>query len=350
MAYIFISIPLLLFSILSLFVTEFRKNTKLLSIPFIIVLSIMAGIRSGTGTDFYNYRSIWNNIPPLYSFNESSTYLYLEPGFRLFASFLKMFSNSEVLFFSSMALLTIGILYIGLNKIHGLNVLVAVTLFFMIFYMPYVFNAMRQAVAMSFFVYAIPSIVNGNLMKTVVISCIAASFHYSGFAILIAFPFAQIKANNILFLLYITILSLVLKFSGIVTFLFDLIFAGKYSRWILKDGEPLPLSQIGIRYLVAITLVLIAHFLIKSDYLRRILNIYLLGLVFYIVFMDTGTYATRFNLFFRILEIVLFPLIINYTRFVGNRIIFFCISLILGLYIFSINIGGSSNQYNTIFH
>lgn len=78
---------------------------------------------------------------------------YLEPGFRYFVSILKIFTESTVAFFLTMAAVTLGFLYAGLKKIPEINIFLAISLYLMIFFMPYTINAMRQAVAMSIFIY-----------------------------------------------------------------------------------------------------------------------------------------------------------------------------------------------------
>ena len=48
--------------------------------------------------------------------------------------------------------------------------------------------------------------------------------------------------------------------------------------------------------------------------MRQLLNIYLLGLFVYLGLSEFNVLATRFNMFFRVLEVILIPLVMSRLR------------------------------------
>jgi hypothetical protein len=197
-------------SLLSVLSNKAIKHSNIISLLFLIVLIFLASIRYRTGSDYLSYVSIWNDITPFYDGETGRE--YLEPGFRYFVSILKMFTSETSIFFFSMAFLTLAVLYSGLKKIEYLNIYVAISLYFMIFYMPYTFNAMRQAVAMSIFIYSLIYIINNDFKKVLFLSLLAASFHLTGLLILISYFISRVKFQLINYFLIGMVVSFVVYY------------------------------------------------------------------------------------------------------------------------------------------
>lgn len=306
----------------------------------------MASIRYNTGTDFHTYETIWRGITPLHE--GISGYSYLEPGFRYFVSFLKMFGDSSVIFFSSMAFLTLTIMYIGLKKIDNINIYVGLSIYFMVFYMPYAFNGMRQALAMSIFVFSLTYIINKDFKKTFALSLIAASFHISGLLILLAYIVSRFKINLIYYFLVGTVLSFLFFHFNVLGQIIDLAFGAKFSRHLVQWGGTSGF-QLSIRFVIAIFFIFVSYKVVKTRSFKKIVAIYLLGLFIYIALADANMMATRFNMFFRVLEVVLFSMILYQSRYLANRILFFLFTFAIAIATLYVNISNPDNSYNTFF-
>ena len=59
--------------------------------------------------------------------------------------------------------------------------------------------------------------------------------------------------------------------------------------------------------------------------------------------------ATRFNMFFRVLEIVMFSMVLYQSKFVLNRIIVFIFAFSLAILTFYLDIMNDDNIYQTLF-
>ena len=247
-----------------------------------------------------------------------------------------------------MSFLTLVILYKGLHKLSNINIYIAITLYFMMFYMGYVFNGMRQAVSMSLLIYSLTYIINGNLKKTFIITAIATSFHSTGFLIIISYFLTRININIILYFLIGLVLSIIFYYFNFLGSIIDLLVGGKFSHYIEFWGDT-SLFQMTTRILLAIFFMFISIKVIKTNFFINITKIYLLGFFIYIALLDANMMATRFNMFFRVLEIVMFSMVLYQSKFVLNRIIVFIFAFSLAILTFYLDIMNDDNIYQTLF-
>jgi hypothetical protein len=350
MVYGLVLFPLMVFGFFSMLMRDRSQTFNAISLLFVLLLIFLAGFRDGTGTDTATYASIWRNILPLdqvliYGYTGRD---YLEPGFRYLVSFLKLFTESSVVFFLVLASITMGFLYAGLKRIPQVNFFLALALYLMIFFIPYTLNAMRQAIAMSIFIFVLPYILNGNLKKTIFWSLLAASIHMVGSLILLAYFIGRLKIGLVKFIVIGLVFSVLFYILNIPERVIDLIASGKFSRFAENWGAVDPI-QIILRFLILSVFVFAALYINKTKWFSKLVMIYAVGFFIYIGLIDASMMAARFNLFFRILEIVLFSVIVASARKLHNRFLFFGIATFLGLYIFYLNLLNEDNVYVSIF-
>ena len=254
---------------------SYNKYSYLIGYFFILILVFIASLRYKTGTDYESYSSIWRSVLPLNKAIEEGHFGadYLEFGFLLFTSFIKIFSENSLIFFTSMSFLTLVILYKGLHKLSNINIYIAITLYFMMFYMGYVFNGMRQAVSMSLLIYSLTYIINGNLKKTFIITAIATSFHSTGFLIIISYFLTRININIILYFLIGLVLSIIFYYFNFLGSIIDLLVGGKFSHYIEFWGDT-SLFQMTTRILLAIFFMFISIKVIKTNFFINITNLF----------------------------------------------------------------------------
>ena len=352
MIYTLTLLPLVIHSFLSMLKKDRNINLNYLAFVFVIILILIAGLRDGTGTDTKTYASIWRNILP---FDEYLIYGYtgrdyLEPGFRIFVSILKMFTVSSITFFIIMASITLGFLYAGLRKIPQINLLLAIAMYLMIFYMPYTLNAMRQAVAMSIFIFVLPNILNAEFKKTFFWTLLAASFHSVGFLIILAYIVAQSKVKLLPFIFSGLVFSALFYYFKVLKHFLDIISPGLYSLFVDNENwGSVDLVQIVLRFLILASLVFSALFVYKQSWFSKLVMVYSIGFFIYIALAESNMLAARFNLFFRILEVVMFPIIVVSANKFSYRFLYFVIALTFGIYTFYINLLNEDNIYVSIF-
>ena len=87
-------------------------------------------------------------------------------------------------------------------------------------------------------------------------------------------------------------------------------------------------TQVLQRLLVAIPLIYYYPILSDSDRFSKLFSIYLFGLVFYLFFGFFGLFVARINMFFRILEILLIPLLYQKLKTKNQKLVVqFCIMI-----------------------
>ena len=135
----------LLFCVLFQNVKRKTKTTVTLCVLLTALpLSVLAGVRYGVGTDFYNYAEI------IYAARSGSGYAevidkyMLEPGFNVFIFVTsRMFTSDGVVFFL-MEYITLTIAFYAFARLHkSLNFPLAVSLYYLMFY-NYSLNISRQ--------------------------------------------------------------------------------------------------------------------------------------------------------------------------------------------------------------
>jgi hypothetical protein len=321
-----------------------------------LILIIFSTLRKGTGTDYYSYEDIWKGIRPM-DFNNllDLGYEHLEPGFRIMVSFIKLFTDFDRIFYLVMSLLAIIPTWLGLRKICSRQLISGIFIYVLIFYIPYVFNGMRQAIAMGLFIYSIEYIKNRKFLFVMIIALLAISIHFSGIIILISYLAFRIKVNPIVFFIFGTSTS----FLAIKIINVSLIFQTfNFNVFYLEEiNFSTSLFQLITRFIIVLVMILSYYFFFdikrKTNheviFLARLINIYLLGLFIYIYFKDLNVFATRINMFFRVLEIIIFPIIFNNLHVKSNRVLMYSLILFLGGYIFLMSLSVPENEYNYYF-
>ena len=336
-----------LFSFSSTISGKLSKRAVLFSRLFFIALFILASIRDETGTDFKTYTNIWYGINSLNAGYDSIGYGHLEPGFRILVSILKFVSTDSIFFFFTMSFLTLLILYLGLIKVPDLNIHIAMLVFFSIFYIPYVFNGMRQALAMSIFVYSLPFIMNRSFLKVLVLTILSSSFHISGIIIMISYVIYYYKPDLVLFSIVGTFLSLILYNLKIAPPFLNYLSDGKFELYKNIWGDS-SYIQVLLRSLLTIFILAISY-VIKKNYFNKLVMIYLVGYFFYIATQDAYMIAARVNMFFRVLEVVLFAVAMNHIRQLNIRLLIFAFVVLITSYTLYLNMQIEENIYKTVF-
>jgi hypothetical protein len=320
--YILILIPLFVGACTSIF-----SRRKYAGFAFIVMLSlaIIASIRPGTGTDYQEYSNIWYAISA--SLNTSQLDLHyagIEFGYKYFIYFLSAVGDIDT-FFVLNAVITIGLVYIGLYRLRDIlkfNLLLAVFIFFCCFYIPYVFNAMRQGIAMGMFVFALKDFFNKKTFRVLTISVLASMLHSTGSLIFISYLIFIAELRLTLFCYITIIISTILYLSNALVKLVNIIAPGKFEHFMVSWGG-VDIVSLLLRLIIIFCLLFFRYSsLQKSKALDNLLIIYITGFCLYLIFYDAAMLAARFNMFFRVLEIVIYPCLLVFLR-KREKILFF---------------------------
>lgn len=330
MIYIFTGLSLAFFAFIRIIA---RYNTVFIEVLFLFLLIFLATFRADSvGSDTVTYASYFVNSPSLLNFDKN--YLnFLEFGFRVYLSVIKIFSDSVIFFQFCTSFICLVLLYTGVKKLNIKYSIVALMVYLFIFFIPYPLNVIRQAMVMSIFIFSLSYFYKNNFLAVILLTIFATFIHSTGILILISYIIFKMDYRKIFF--FFLILLLFIGFFSYFSFgqyiLFSLVgvdsdvYAGTYNQ------------QTGIfQYFYRIILVvLIGFFCFKQNNLelKKIFLIYFFGFLIYILLAKNNMIATRFNMFFRILEVILIPSVLFYIKnnlvrilvFIMFFVLFFCI-------------------------
>jgi hypothetical protein len=298
------------------------KNNKVLFYILFGLLIFIASIRYGVGTDYFTYLNFFANINDLNQFN------HFEIGLRIISIIFKNLGLESIHLFGVFALISIIPLSIGVFN-NSYFPFFSFFIYFNAFYPNYIFNAVGQGITMGIFIYLIDDITKNNYKRVFIWSIIAFLFHKSGILILVAYLFSRIKFNYRFFLVSIAISLVLFPLRNLYSNLIINILPFQLEKQILFYSSVFK-DQVTFIGLIQRLLILFPfiNFYKKAIITKKeqiIFRMYFLGFIFYILFSFQGMFATRINMFFRILEIIMFPILIRRSKNKTTKLIFLII-------------------------
>ncbi|MCH5214193.1 MAG: EpsG family protein [Muribaculaceae bacterium] len=183
-------IYLLIFLVLlfCIYYFDYAKHSHLFSFTYwgvFVVLVLVAGLRYRIGNDSIVYENDYEAFPKiweLFSYNFSST--RYEPGFIVFSSIPRSFSSDFTwLQFFEAAVVNFVIFWFILKNTS--NRFFCLTLYFVVLYLYFTTEIMREAIAVSIFLLSWPFFRDGKWLKYYLLAALATFFHTSAFFLLV---------------------------------------------------------------------------------------------------------------------------------------------------------------------
>lgn len=282
---VFIYICIVFFSTLSVYLSDYTRNTfvsrTLFAISFIIVF-IPSAIRYGVGTDFYSYVFIYEYI------DESRKGEYV---FHFLNELLRFFSLSSSWAIAAYAFIFTFIAYKSYPKERKwlFHFLFVTMLLFSSF------NLIRQSIAISLTMLSLRLIIEGKDARSFYLLILALLFHQSAIFMIFAVALSRIPAAGVF--KYRFFPALVIVFSILVwvgpSFIgFIEMLANKLSLPYLRyfESEYFEKLRIGSGYLVLFKVLVILALIARSKALLAISEKY------WIIIICTGFYAVIYSL------------------------------------------------------
>ena len=202
------------------------KAKGILNIFTFLLLSAVAGFRSGVGSDYEAYVSIFYNI-------DSFTFFRIEPLYYLLNQILKYLGFQAQSVFIVMGMIAAYFAVKSSNKVShpGIFIFSYITLIYL-----NSLNAVRQEIATTILLFAILLLVEGHSKKFIFLVLFATGFHYISIVFL---PFVFINKINYTkkTMVLILLLGLVFIRFGILELLIStgILSGTKYSFYLYSD-------------------------------------------------------------------------------------------------------------------
>lgn len=317
---------LFLLLVLSSFLEIFsgKKINKIIFYSLSIALFVIAGIRYETGADYDSYASIF------YSIKQSAKGYFanfdIERGFFVLNYFFKDFEYGFEIVMLIMAYLGV-ILKAKIFFRYSVFPFISLLLYYQSAYFVGEFAQIRQSVALSFTMLALPYAIERRFVKFFLLTFLAFCFHASAIIFFIAYFIVNLDLRGIskyffVFLfLTVFILSNVSSFGkyfleNLNVFLFDGYIEQKVSSYLhdKKYGKSIVFAFSEIILLAISLFALFIDFKnYKSaniKYYRAVSNLFLFGTFLYYLLKSNEIFAYRITSYFRIYDCLLIPLLL----------------------------------------
>lgn len=291
---------------------------------------VVAGIRGeNVGIDTLAYHNIFDVIA-----NASNPFeLRYEPGFTVLNMIVAKFEGAAPAVILISALITFFPIFLFLAK-YSKNYLLSVAIFTGGFGLTFMFNGVRQGIALGIVMLALDAFIRNKVIFFLGLVCLASMFHYTAFIFILAL-FSRLKFNFllVLFAWIASLFFLVPQVSGSLLSLFSNIVPSVYSHYVIDIPEPeaFRLRLIADQALFIFLLYYYANlerFSIDKAGLI-IVNLVLFGAVLSNVFYHWG-YIARVSSYFVIFGCVAVPYVLS--SFISKRSVWIAASLIFFIY------------------
>lgn len=322
-----------------------KKHKKICNIIFLIafiVLTFVSGFRYYVGTDYANYIKYYHS------------YSFLEIGDRVLFQIANMISAEPQTIIFIYSFLTNLLVMLAIKKLGKKNGTMLIFASYLFIYLPFSYNIIRQGLSMALALYALAFLQNNQKKQTILLLFLSFLIHNST---IILFPYFLVamfskKTEKISKkLILVTFATLIILFLGSPILSRFSIF-NNYKGYFLK----ISFSNIDYNFILAYFPFLVLLFLFKksiseSTLLKNYCSIFFTGFLF--EFLLSSSDISRIALYFSLIQIVLFPLLLNKIKDKFSRkivkIIYYCCLILYFIYVFYIYGRAEIFPYNNTF-
>ena len=251
-------------SMLGLYISIYAKKAYVLRCIVFIVLFIISSIREGIGTDYVNYKEIYDFLAA------GDTSLQLEPFFYIINIMVAKFGFD----FRAVIIITSFLFVFPIIRCIDKRISIWVLFYFILSFYLASFNAIRQAIALSISCFALYQYMNDDkkYKYSVFILC-ATMFHYSALIGLIV-----IVAKRYVFPVWINLLFIILfyLFLSVLTPIFlssSFFLATKYAFY--SDTDFIDAAKLGsgfgliLQLLPFVVIIILNRFIFQVGEVRN---------------------------------------------------------------------------------
>lgn len=297
----------------------------------LIGLFVFFSLRYGQGTDYITYMSIYANVPPLHTFPNFFAYAYnrIEIGFFYFISFFRMLGFHYVLFIAVVTAISLFCIHRFIKRFCPLPVF-ALTIFFAVYSLTYMESGIRQLLCISLALgWVFIDWSNGHKLRAIVGIAVASLLHTSAI-VLVVLPILFWNPRSLYVIEWkpktsVLVGAAFLAVAAVVN-LVDLSFLIRLIPWsslehallsyYSEEATGISLMALANRSLF-MAIIFFLTWRAREDLTpseKLLFNLYCVGYALYVVFMSFDLIASRLNVYFRIVDFALIPILFYKNR------------------------------------
>lgn len=285
-------------------ITWYPINKAAIGVLLIIVFS---AFRFDIGYDYgLYYAGIMN-----YGFNDVVIIHSWEPGHLIFLKICEFF-NSPVLYFVQISIFTLSIIFYAIYKYNASSWYIGVAVYMGLYFCNDL-SVMRQAFAVSIYLFSYQYMRDQRLLPFCICSIIAFFFHFASIAAFpIYFLFTYVKKNNLFYLIPLGFIAYCLKF-----YLHNTIYGHYIDEFDSGGGD---LTKYAYLIIVLLFALLYAKVKTKDVVVFKLVVICLIGCIF--PFVLGGHLGARVQEFYLCFMCILVPKIVSFYNIELRKFVF----------------------------
>lgn len=322
---------LILLNMLLFFFFKNRKLEKLLFIIFTVMLSLLAGTRLNVGVDYMSYIDIFENV------NSNLEIRGIEKLFLLIVYILKnnYYLKNEIIFLI-FSIINFFLFYRFVIKNLNSNLFIPLFIWYTFYFFRLDMGQFRFELAILICLNLIFYFETASYMKFLLGIIFSFFIHKTSiiyFSILLI-KSKILKKKNMFFIIFLSFfIGKVIISPNTLVLVGNLINSPKlksmvHSKFIYEVG--FSFYQL---YIISV-LIFLNFYKTKNFRINLYKKIYSLGVYFYFFFINLAIFSDRMSLIFIIIQIVLYPLVIDDMRKKNNKIIILLFMIVMSSYVF----------------
>ena len=339
---------IIIFYFLGIFEILIKKHQKkYLYIIATILLIIFVGFKKEGGTDFINYKEIYESIDIKHALNTGS----FEPIFTLLMFIVRVFGGGFALFYLLIAFINFPI-KVNIFKKLTPYLFPALLIYFVGLFFERDNDGIRQGLAIGFSYLSIPFLLVNDKRKFILINIIASLIHYSSIIFFISYFLNKIHIKNktvfviIICSLFIPLLNLSL-FDFVIKLIPIPVVTTKLNYYA---NDAVYSSSLGINIGMIFRIVILFLFIYYYRYIKIdnklfifLRNGFAFGIFLALLFSNFEILAHRGAYVFRELQIFIIPYFLTIYKKKSNKIILLTIVFLYSIFLLKRFLSGENS-------
>lgn len=292
----------------------------------LLILWLLLIFRYGQGSDYFSYMDIFYSMDSLDKAIFNPEHVHGEIGYRFLCYMMK---GNFQLFVALLATYSILMFKRFIEK-YSSNYCLSLLLFYPTIYLSYCFSSLRQIIVLSTFVgIMLELLLNKKYINYYILCIILSLFHTSALMLIIVPVVFKLSLRN----MYV--------YAGIISIAFLILYNTGFGKDIMAN---IPIIGAGIKYyynndasLMALLERVFMLILVSILYLTNpnklnckvTMALYVFGTGMYIALSSSALTASRMTVYFKILEVVIIPVLLEKKSCLRQLIILFIVLFVI---------------------
>ncbi|HAN10289.1 MAG TPA: EpsG family protein [Clostridiales bacterium] len=314
-------------------------NKRKLAVVFTLLLTALAFLRYGVGTDYFSYEFLYNRLQDSV-FNEMRYGIDLnEIGFRGIGSLLKsigLIYQQYLIFFA-----TANMFFVYKTcKEYSKNPALSMFLYFCLYYLIWTFSGIRQGVTIAIGVYYLLEVIKKNKpLKFIIVVLLLSLIHASALFLLILYCVSKLKISKNQLLIF-TIFCLIVSILPIGVMISKMTWIPFYQKINWYTNAELSINLFDFQSLGRIGFLTIAFYFYnlcarEGEFMMKVTNVYIVGLSMYFIFQFSELTAARLSIYAQYLNIIILANILYfYKTTITKTLYLYCLFIFCFLFLF----------------